>query len=113
MKSWFRKLQSFWLIRKAHKELDEAIILADGLFRTHNKRFYVLPDTKHRLHVLSWSQIKSMRLQGIFSNHAKEPDFIRESFYFTPSKVDKEFMRPETKEKKRSQWIEYFKAYRL
>ena len=113
MRNLFRKLLSYWLIRKAHRELDKAIILAEYLFRTNNRRYYVLPDTKHRLHVLSWSQIKQMRAQGIFSGQAKEIDFIRESFYYTPSKIEKEYMKPETKDRKRNLWIEYFKAYRI
>lgn len=113
MRKLFRKFQIFWLIRKAHRELDEAIILAESLFKENNRRYYVLPDTKHRLHVFSWSQIKAMRKQGLFSANAKEIDFIKESFYYTPSNIEKQYMRNETKEKKRNQWIEYFKAYRI
>lgn len=107
------RIKMYFAIQKAHKELDNAIILAEEMYKAHNKRFYVLPDMQHKLRVFSWSQIKQMRAQGIFSGRAKEPDFIHESFYYTPSRLDQMYMKPDTKEKKRKSWIEYYKAYRL
>ena len=100
-------------MRKANKELTNSILVAEQMFRTQNKRFYVIPDAKHRLRVFSWAELKQMRKQGLFSNHVKEIDFIRECFYFTPSRIDKMFMTPGTKEKKRKAWIEYYKLYRM
>lgn len=97
---------------KADRELTKAVIEAEEMYRIHKKRFYVIPDTKHRLRVLSWTELKQMKKQGLFSSKVKEPDFIRESFYYTPSRFG-EFMRPETKDKKRSMWWQYYKAYRL
>ena len=107
------KVKMFFKLRKAHKELDDAIILADNMYKEHNRRFYVLPDMHHKLRVFSWSQLKQMRAQGLFSGKVTEPDFIRESFYYTPSRIDKMFLKPETKDKKRKTWLEYYKAYRM
>lgn len=112
MKKLFLRIKMFIARRKANKELTEAIIQADQMYSIHKKRFYVIPDTKHRLRVLSWTELKQMKKQGLFSNKVKEPDFIRESFYYTPSRFG-EFMRPETKDSKRKMWLEYYKAYRL
>lgn len=113
MKNFIKKIKWYFIKRKANKELTNAILEAEKLFKSCNSRFFVLPDYKHRLRVLSWSQIKMMKSQGIFSAEAKEPDFIRECFYYTPSRIDKTYMKPETKEKKRKMWIEYYKAYKL
>lgn len=113
MKDLIKKVKVFFAMRKANKEFTEAILRAEELYRTHNKRYYVIPDTKNQLRVFSWSELKLMRKQGLFSSQAKEPDFIRECFYYTPSRLDQMFMKPETKDKKRKAWLEYYKLYRM
>lgn len=112
MDNIIKKIKMFFVMKKAEKELAEAIKLADAQYRTHNRRFYVIPDTKHKLRVFSWSQLKQMRSQGLFSSHCRENDFVIESFYYTPSRFG-EFIKPNLKERKRKQWLEYYKAYRL
>jgi hypothetical protein len=54
-----------------------------------------------------------MKKQGLFSATIKENDFINESFYYTPSDKNCQYMTPQTKEKKRKMWIAYYKLYRL
>lgn len=113
MKRLFRKLKMWFAIMKANMELDDAIIEAERCFKEYNKRFYVIPDMKHRLRVFSYSQLKQMKKQGLFSSTVKENDFINESFYYTPSDKTCLYMTPQTKEKKRKMWIAYYKKYRL
>lgn len=113
MKELIRKIKVWFALRRANKELTEAILLAEECFRRGNKRFYVIPDFKHRLRVFTYAQLKQMKKQGFFSANVKENDFINESFYYTPSDRNCQYMTPQTKEKKRKQWLEYYKKYRL
>lgn len=113
MESLIKKIKFYFVMRKANKELTDAILEAERMFRTNNTRYFVIPDYKHKLRVFSWGQLQKMKNQGLFSANCKESDFIRECFFYTPSKIDKTYMLPETKEKKRKMWLAYFKAYRI
>lgn len=113
MKDLIRRIQFWFAMRKADKELTRAIVKALKMYEGHNKRYYVMPDTHHKLRVFSWSELKQMRKQGLFSAHAKEPDFIRESFYYTPSRIDGDFMKQSTQEMKRKMWHNYYRMFRM
>lgn len=113
MKDFIGKVKVWFAMRKADRELTKAIVKALKLYDIHNKRYYVIPDTHHKLRVFSWSELKQMKKQGLFSAHCKEPDFIRESFYFTPSRIDGKHISDEVQSRKRKMWHEYFKAYRM
>lgn len=113
MKDLIRRIQFWFAMRKADKELTRAIVKALKMYEDHNKRYYVMPDTHHKLRVFSWSELKQMRKQGLFSAHAKEPDFIRESFYYTPSRIDGDFMKQSTQEMKRKMWHNYYRMFRM
>ena len=113
MKDLIKRIKMWFALRKADKELREAILRAEAMFRLYNKRFYVIPDTHHQLRVFSYAQLKQMKKQGLFSPKVKESDFINESFFYTPSDKCFSYMMPETKEKKRKRWFEYYKLYRL
>lgn len=113
MKELIKRIKVWFALRKANKELTEAILAAEANFRMYNKRFYVIPDFNHRLRVFSYAQLKQMKKQGFFSAKVKENDFINESFYYTPADRTCQYMTPQNKEKKRKQWIEYYKKYRL
>ena len=113
MKDLIRRIQFWFAMRKADRELTRAIVKALKLYEVRNKRYYVIPDTHHRLRVFSWAELKQMKKQGLFSPKCKEPDFIRESFYYTPSRIDGDFMKDSTQDKKRKAWLEYYKVYRL
>lgn len=113
MENLIERIKIWFAMRKADRELTRAIIKALKLYEVHNKRYYVITDMHHRLRVFSWTELKQMRKQGLFSAHAKEPDFIRESFYFTPSRIDGKFLSSDIQERKRKMWHEYYKAYRM
>lgn len=113
MKDLIERIKVWFAMRRADKELAKAIVKALKMYEVHNKRYYVIPDTHHRLRVFSWSELKQMKKQGLFSNKCKEPDFIRESFYYTPSRIEGEFMKSDTQMKKRKMWHQYYKAYRM
>lgn len=117
MKNFFKRakkeLKVWFAMRKADRELDKAICTAMRMYGIHNKRYYVIPDTHHRLRVFSWSELKQMKKQGLFSSRCKEPDFIRECFYFTPSRVDGRPVSEELMKRKRKSWHEYYRAYRM
>lgn len=113
MNSLIERIKVWFAMRKADRELTRAIVKALKLYEDHNKRYYVLPDTHHKLRVFSWSELKQMKKQGLFSAHCKEPDFIRESFYFTPSRIDGEFLSSTLQKRKRDMWHEYYKLYRM
>lgn len=113
MKELIRRIKLWFAMRKANAELRDAILEAEALFRMYNRRYYVIADYRHQLRVFTYSQLKQMKKQGLFSSTVKENDFINESFYYTPSDKVCTFMKPETKERKRKAWLEYYKAYRL
>lgn len=113
MKKLFKKIKEWYHVIKAERELSNAVDKALELYRIHNKRYYVIPDTHHRLRVFSWSELKAMKKQGLFSAKCKEPDFIRESFYFTPSRITNDLLSKQAEEKKKKAWIVYYKAYRM
>lgn len=112
MKKLFHLIKCFFAERKAEKELDNAISKAWKMYDANKKRYYVIPDMKHQLRVLSWSELKQMKKQGMFSSKVKEPDFIRESFYYTPSRFG-ESISEKVELKKRKMWLTYYKAYRM
>lgn len=113
MKELIRRIKLWFAMRKANAELRDAILEAEALFRMHNRRYYVIADHRYHLRVFSYAQLKQLKKQGLFSANVKEPDFIRESFYYTPAEKECTFMKPETKERKRKAWLEYYKAYRI
>ena len=113
MKNLITKMKTWFALRKADMELNKAARLAWDMYRIHNKRYYVIPDTHHQLRVFSWAELKQMKKQGLFSAKCKEPDFIRESFYFTPSRIQETELTFEVKLQKRKMWHTYYKAYRI
>ena len=78
MESLIKKIKFYFVMRKANKELTDAILEAERMFRTNNTRYFVIPDYKHKLRVFSWGQLQKMKNQGLFSANCKESDFIRE-----------------------------------
>lgn len=113
MKDFIKKIKVWFELRKANKELTDAILQAESLFRMNNRRYYVVADFHHRLRVFTYAQLKQMKKQGFFSAKVKENDFINESFYYTPSSTDCQFMTPKTKDKKRKLWLAYYSMYRM
>lgn len=113
MKDFIKRIKRWFALRQANKELTDAILQAEALFRMHNKRYYVIADYRHQLRVFTYSQLKQMKKQGLFSATVKENDFINESFYYTPSDKNCQYMTPQTKERKRKMWIAYYKLYRI
>ncbi len=91
---------------KADKELQSAIRVADLKYSKYKRRYYILPNNKHRLMVLSFSQIKKMRQAGMFSNKVNESSIIDECFYFTPNKWG-EPLPTKKKNIKRKMWLNY------
>lgn len=106
MKKIFKRVKAFFILWKADRELRKTIKKADELHKLHNKRFYVIPNAKHQLIVLSWSQIKQMRKQKVFSAHADEKAFISESFYFTPNRFGNKLTKNKIKAKRQA-WLNY------
>lgn len=113
MKKLFQRIKTWFALRGANKELTDAILQAEAMFRLYNKRFYVVADFHHRLRVFSYTQLKQMKKQGFFSAKVKENDFINESFYYTPADKNTPHLSPQTKDKKRKMWLAYYKLYRL
>lgn len=103
------KIKTTIKLYKADKELRKAIATADAKHKLYNRRFYVVPNEKDKLIILSWSDIKTLRKYGRFSNHAKEPDFIRESFYYTPNQYGERLSKAKINYKRR-QWLNYVKT---
>ena len=113
MKNLITRIRMWFEMRKADKELNAVARYAWNMYKTHNKRYYVIPNTHHQLCAYSWSELKWMKKMGLFSPKCEEPDFIRESFYFTPSRIEDTEHAFEVKPKKRKMWHEYYKAYRM
>ena len=113
MKKFIKKVKEWFAIRKANKELDNAFITAEAMFKMTGKRHYVIADNKNRMRIFTWSQLKQMKKQGLFSATVKEADFIKESFYYTPYSLDHTYMKPETKDKKPKMSLAYYRAFRM
>lgn len=113
MKNFIRKIKESFAVFKADRELDKAIHKAWMKCEENNRRYYVMPDTKHRLCVLSWTDIKRLKEQRVFNQFVTEADFIKESFFYTPSKVTEPGMSAEKEYEKRKMWHAYFKAFRM
>lgn len=107
MRKLIRRAKTFIILLKADIELWKATRMADKKYRKRNLRFFVIPDYNHRLISRSYGELKKMRKAGMFSNRAKESDFINECFYFTPSKYDKDGISKKLKAKKRKEWLAY------
>ena len=106
MKSITKRLKSVFYLWKADRELRNAVKRADKLCEIEKTRFYVLPNIKHRLMVLRWSQIKAMRKQKFFSNEVDEKAVIKECFYYTTDKYG-DTISLKDKNVKRRQWLNY------
>lgn len=100
-------------MRKADKELDEAIHKAWELCEENDRRYFVIPDDRHRLRVLSWKEIRALMHQGVFNRFVTEADFINECFYFTPKKATDPVVSRETENRKRKEWRRYYRACRM
>ena len=102
-----KRIRAFFTLLKADRELRKAVKEAD---RKHSKdgcRYYVIPDTRHRLRAYSWADIKRMRAAGMFSRLARQPDFIFESFYYTPGRYGHGGLDKRRMEQKRRAWLDY------
>ena len=106
MKTIIRKIRRFLVMLKADRELQKSIRIADSKHRETNRRYYILPNNKHKLLVLSFSHIKKMRKLGMFSNRVNEANIIDECFYYTPN----QWGNPLSSKKrniKRKMWLNY------
>lgn len=106
MKTTISKIKSFFVLLYADWQLHRAIKVANQKHQKFQKRFYVVPDARHKLVSRSWSDLKKMRKAGLFSAHASESSFILESFYYTPNKFGQSLAKQQQK-KKRKAWLNY------
>ena len=102
-----KRIKAFFILLKDDRELKKAVKRADKLSKEKNTRYYVLPNSKHVLKVYCWSDIKRMRQYGLFSNRAKQTDFIFESFYYTPDRFGNGKLTDTQLNQKRRAWLNY------
>lgn len=107
LKNIYKKFSSFFVLLNADIKLRRAIKKAEMLHDRDKKRYYVIPNLKHDLIVVNWAQIKQMRKNKIFSNRAKQPDFIHESFYYTGDSYGTGKLSAKSKKNKRKAWLNY------
>ena len=97
----------FFMLWKADRELRRAIKQADRLYLKNGRRYYVLPNLRHELHVYCWADIKRMCRAGLFSNRATQKDFLFESFYHTPGQFGEGALSAQRRKQKRRAWLNY------
>lgn len=102
-----KRIKAFFLLLEADRELGRAARQADRMHLETGRRYYVLPDTRHRLHAYCWADIKRMRRAGMFSDRATQADFIFESFYYTPGRPGGDALPPHRRKQKRHAWLNY------
>lgn len=102
-----KRIQAFFILMKADRELKQAIRQADRMHLRTGHRYYVLPNTRHKLHVYCWADIKRMRRAGMFSKRATQKDFLFESFYHTPGQFGEGALSPQRRKQKRRAWLNY------
>ena len=102
-----KRIQAFFILLKADRELKRTINQADRLHLRTGRRYYVLPNTRHELRAWCWTDIKRMRQAGLFSNRATQKDFLFESFYHTPGQFGEGALSPHQRKQKRRAWLNY------
>ena len=100
------KIKVLISLLKADYELKKAIRNAEKAFSRTGRRHYVIPDSIHRLTILSWADIKRMRRNGQFSSRCRQSDFMLESFYYTADMFGDRLDKAERR-KKRKAWLGY------
>lgn len=100
-------MKRFFILLKADRELRKAIRRADLLHLRTGRRYYVLPNARHRLRAWCWADLKRMRRAGLFSNRATQKDFLFESFYHTPGQFGEGALSPLQRKQKRRAWLNY------
>ncbi len=102
-----KRIQAFFILLKADRELKRAINQADRLHLRTGRRYYVLPNTRHELRAWCWTDIKRMRQAGLFSHRAMQHDFLFECFYHTPGQFGEGRLSPLQRKQKRRAWLNY------
>ena len=102
-----KRIQAFFILLKADRELKRAIRQADRLHLRTGRRYYVLPNARHELRAWCWADIKRMRQAGMFSHRATQADFLFESFYHTPGQWGEGRLSPLQRKQKRRAWLNY------
>lgn len=102
-----KRIKAFFILLKADRELKRAIQKAEAMYLRTGRRYYVLPNARHELHAYSWPDIKRMRQAGLFSNRARQTDFITESFYYTCGQWGEGSLTPMRRKQKRRAWLNY------
>jgi hypothetical protein len=74
-------------------------------------RYYVMPDDKNRLIIMTRSQMHRFRTSKRMSNEVKVKHLLSESFYFTADKSG-EVIDKSLKDYKRKKYIEYCLHYK-
>lgn len=102
-----KRIQAFFILLKADRELKRGIRQADRMYLRTGRRYYVLPNTRHELRAWCWADIKRMRQAGMFSNRATQKDFLFECFYHTRGQFGEGTLTPQHRKQKRRAWLNY------
>ncbi|MDR0973799.1 MAG: hypothetical protein LBM61_07455 [Prevotellaceae bacterium] len=101
MKRLFKKIKAHIYFAGADYQLFVAIRTAKKVSKQcEGKRYYVVPNSRHKLVIRNWDQLRLMKKKKLFSFHCTEANFIRECFYFTGC-------TKAVREKKRKMWLNY------
>ena len=100
---------------KASLQLREAIKMADKAHRQTGHRYYVMPQHGSggkKLVVMDRHNFRRLKLKHYIHHEARVFDLVRECFYCTPYRDGNQFLAPEDRTKKASQYFAWVEADR-
>lgn len=100
---------------KASLRLREAIKMADKAHRQTGHRYYVMPQHGSggkKLVVMDRHNFRRLKLKHYIHHEARVFDLVRECFYCPPYRDGNQFLAPEDRTKKASQYFAWVEADR-
>lgn len=106
--------QEYLKLLKRKIQLRIAANVADLKQAAFNKRYYVLPNEKHKLIALCRDDVKILKKYGMMKKSVSHLDLMRECFYVTKVSLnDKPALDKKEREEKKKQWLKYAKKWNL
>jgi len=107
-------ISEYLKLLKRKFQLKIAAHVADVKQAAFNKRYYVLPDDKHKLITLCRDDVKILKKYKMMKKSVDHMDLMRECFYVTKVSLnDNPTLSPSERKKKQQEWIKYAKKHRV
>lgn len=105
----FEKISLFYRKVKASLQLNEAIRQADAAHAASHERYFVMPGANGKLVIMDRFNFRRLRMKHYIGNNVNISDLLRECFYHTLNRAEKDALPKEEFYRKRAaffRWIE-------